>query len=144
MDTTTPVVPGLEPYEITLGGPEYGQPETSAIAVLRSPEGRVITRWTFTEQERRAITEGADLYVTNMTFNRPFQPLRLEVGSPQPGLTVEAIRRDMRLDDHAELVALSKHYTESVAVAKEAQKAFEEKQREILAPPAESKLTLVQ
>lgn len=144
MDTTSPVIPELKSYEQPLGGPEVGQPQYNGLSVLRSPEGRVISRWTFTEEERRAIAEGADLYLTVMTFNQNFQPVRLDIGSPMPGKSPEGIKRDMRLDDQAEMVALLKEYNRLATEANEARKALEEKQKEVFAPPAKPQITLVQ
>lgn len=103
MDIISPVVEGLEGYEIILGGKNADQPEYAELAALRSPEGITLTRWAFTEEERRAIAAGADLFVSAMTFNHPFQPLKIEVGqSKRP----EAIKREMRLVDEYELRVL--------------------------------------
>lgn len=101
MDTPKPVVPGLEQYEIQLGGPEVGQPEYVGLPALRSPDGRVMTRWTFTEEERKAIANGADLFTTVLTLNHPYQPIMLTVGLPEP--TVAKLKRSMRLDEELEL-----------------------------------------
>lgn len=45
-----------------------------------TPDGKVISRWTPTEAERRAILNGEDLYLTIHTFNTPLQPVLLTVG----------------------------------------------------------------
>jgi hypothetical protein len=52
--------------------------------VLDGVHGRVITRWTLTEEERQAVLEGADLYLELLTFGQPLQPMRLTVGGPCP------------------------------------------------------------
>ena len=44
------------------------------------PDGKVITRWTPTDEERRRIADGEDLYLTLLTFNQPIQPQLLTVG----------------------------------------------------------------
>ena len=41
---------------------------------------RHLTRWTPTEEQRKAIAAGADLYVESLSFGRPLQALRLTVG----------------------------------------------------------------
>lgn len=103
MDIISPVIEGLEGYEIILGGSNAGQPEEAEIAALRSPEGIVLTRWAFTEEERRAIADGEDLFVSSLTFNNPFQALKIEVGmKTRP----ETIKREMRLVDEYELRVL--------------------------------------
>jgi hypothetical protein len=47
---------------------------------IRTPRGHVITRWHPTEDERRQILVGEDLYLTISTFNQPLQPVMLTVG----------------------------------------------------------------
>lgn len=51
--------------------------------VLREPEGRVITRWQPTEDERRAIMDGACIELCLATFNGPLQPLLVGVQGVQ-------------------------------------------------------------
>lgn len=42
-------------------------------------------RWTFSEDERRAIAEGADIDVTALTFGGRLQPIKLHVlATPLP------------------------------------------------------------
>jgi hypothetical protein len=40
----------------------------------------LLTRWTFTEEERRRIAEGEDLYLGVLTFGQPMQPVMIQVG----------------------------------------------------------------
>jgi len=100
VDNIRPVVEGLEEYEIGIGGDNAAQPQYNELAALRSPEGIVITRWAFTEEERQAIAAGEDIYLSVMPFNHPFQPVSLRVGLPEGK---ENLRRKMRLDDDLEL-----------------------------------------
>lgn len=39
------------------------------------PVGQTITRWRFTEKERRDIADGRDLYLAVMQGGNPLQPL---------------------------------------------------------------------
>ena len=41
--------------------------------------GEVTSRWTLTPEQRKAIAEGADIYLTLLTFNQPLQPIRIGV-----------------------------------------------------------------
>lgn len=146
MDTISPVVPGLEKYEAQLGGKEAGQPEYAGLKILRSPEGRVMSRWTFTEEERRAIAEGADLFLTVHTFNHPFQPVKIIIADAQDGASpelAEAIKRDMRLEEQAELMALLNEANRTAVAANAARQALEAKQKEVFTPPEPSKIALV-
>ena len=86
MDAISPVVEGLQEYEIE--------------GALRSPEGIVLTRWALTEEERNAVAAGEDIYLRVATGNQPFHPVKLEVGLPEGK---ENLRRKMRLDDDLEL-----------------------------------------
>lgn len=45
-------------------------------------EGPVYTRWSLTGEERKAVAEGADIFLTIWTFHNPLQPVRLDVGPP--------------------------------------------------------------
>ena len=117
MNTVSPVIPGLKHYEIELGGKQAKQPEYDALPALRSPEGLTVTRWSPTDDERAAIANGADIYVSVLTFNQPFQAQRLTVGFPgeSDGATVTSFKRDMRLDDDFEMRTLRNDSNKAVA-----------------------------
>lgn len=74
----SPVVPGLEPYEIIFG---ENQPGVLPLPTLRSkgPEYTVYSRWKLSDSEREALLKGADIYVFQQTFAHPFQPTALLV-----------------------------------------------------------------
>ncbi len=106
MNTVSPVVPGLEQYEIILGGKEAGQEQYIGIAALRSPEGVVVTRWQFTDEDRAAIAAGADLHLSVLTFNHPFQPVKLEIAPANDPNEARVIKKAMRLVDEFEMRTL--------------------------------------
>lgn len=56
------------------------QPEYTPLPSVRTPDGRVITRWSPTVAERSAILRGEDLFLTILTFHTPLQPVLLTVG----------------------------------------------------------------
>lgn len=162
MKTVSPVVPGLEAYERTLGGAEHGQPEYDALPMLRSPNGIVVCRWTFSDEEREAIANGEDLYVSTMTFNNPFQPVKVEVGL---GSSPENFKRIMRLDDEFELRALLKEANETAIAlqnqqlavlnadktskdlavkAQQAKQALDRKKAEVFSDKPSTKIEVVQ
>ena len=60
----------------------YGteQPEYHDLPAIHLPSGDVITRWAPTDDERRRLFEGEDLYLTIKTHNNPLQPVMLTVG----------------------------------------------------------------
>lgn len=64
-------------------GPEYGNPrvygsqQTDVYEPMYSrvtDDGITVTRWRFSEAERRLIAEGKDLFITIKTFSTPMQP----------------------------------------------------------------------
>lgn len=55
------------------------QAEYQDLPSVRTPNGYVITRWQFTEAERRAILHGEDLYVTILSHGA-INPLFCTVG----------------------------------------------------------------
>lgn len=91
MEPQSPVVPGLEPYEIVYA---KDQPQYLPLPVLRSPKGVVLSRWKLSDEERAAIAEGADLYLSMHTDFQPLQPIALQVArAPDP----EQIEHDWEL-----------------------------------------------
>ena len=73
-----PVIEGMESEEIVYAA---DQPQYIPLRTLKSQGawGRVISRWTFTDEQRKAIAEGADVLLELSTFNRPLQPIRMMV-----------------------------------------------------------------
>ena len=56
------------------------QPEYQQLPVLRNSTGVVLSRWHLTDKERKAIADGADVFLSIWTFMQPLQPLRIEIG----------------------------------------------------------------
>lgn len=55
------------------------QSEYRDLPSIRTPNGYVITRWTFSEAERQAIAAGEDLYITLLSHGA-INPLFATVG----------------------------------------------------------------
>lgn len=88
---TEVVVPGFPLYEKTYA---KDQPGVLPLAVIKSPEGIVVSRWEFTQEERKRIAAGADLLLFVSTFNHPLQPYQMAVGhvnDPRSQQTVSEI-----------------------------------------------------
>ena len=94
----SPVVVGLEPYEINFGGPDVGQPQYMPLPALRSagPERVVMSRWELTPVEREMIANGADVFVSIWTFGDPYPPTSLRVLNKTSN--PEYFKTDMQLD----------------------------------------------
>lgn len=70
---TPPPIEGTHAIVIASDQPEY-QPLPSAV----DAEGRVITEWEPTEEERAAIAAGGRVRLTIWTFRQPLQPVLVE------------------------------------------------------------------
>lgn len=55
------------------------QAEYRDLPSIRTPNGYVITRWSFTEAERAAVLRGEDIFVTLLSHG-PINPLFVTVG----------------------------------------------------------------
>ena len=60
------------------------QPEYLPLPSHKTPDGLVTSCWKPTFWECVQLIMGAKLWLTVMTFNKPLQPQRLEVGSEMP------------------------------------------------------------
>lgn len=81
MMPVSPIMPGSESIEIVLG---KGQEEYMDLpALYLDTESRpMLTRWRFSDDERKAIAEGADVVLSQLTFRQRFQPVHLQVVMP--------------------------------------------------------------
>jgi hypothetical protein len=74
-----PVIEGQEAEEIVFA---KNQPQYKPLRCLVDDsrgDCRVMSRWTLTDEQRRAVTEGADIYLTLLTYGNPLQPILLAV-----------------------------------------------------------------
>lgn len=74
--STRHVVPGLEPFEINLGGPSY---VTVPALVSGDALKKHMTRWKVSPEARAAVAAGADIYLELLTFGRAMQPILISV-----------------------------------------------------------------
>lgn len=96
MQPKSPVVHGLQQFETNIGGPQNGQPEFLPLPCFQSPDGRVMSRWELTDEERGQVALGADIFVTIWTAHGVYPPTVVQVGGrlQDPG----PIRNDYQLD----------------------------------------------
>ena len=73
-----PVFEGFEKLEIVYA---KHQPQYAPLRTLVStgPERAVISRWTLTPEQRKAVADGADIILELATFGKPLQPIRMMV-----------------------------------------------------------------
>ena len=74
-----PVFDGLEDKEVVFA---KDQPQYLPLRTLVSKGGeqRVISRWTLTEDQRKAVADGADIFLMLLTFGEPLQPIQIATG----------------------------------------------------------------
>ncbi len=92
-----PVIEGLEAHEVVYA---KNQPQYNPLRALRSNDAEcaVLSRWTFTPEQRQAIAEGADVFLEVLTFRGPLQPIRMAVSdAPNPDFFREAFVLDPKM-----------------------------------------------
>jgi heme-degrading monooxygenase HmoA len=75
-----PQVPGFEEHILARDQTEYAQLPAVFTEVESIP--CVVTRWTFTPEERAAVAAGADLWLEMLTFGERANPVKLGVECP--------------------------------------------------------------
>lgn len=91
--------PDLKSFEVVFA---KDQPEYLPLAAVRSsyPDGKVLSRWPLSREQRDAIADGADIYLELLTFNRPLQPIVMFVTD---SLNVDYIKADYGLEQPREI-----------------------------------------
>lgn len=78
-----PVDPRIDPATVPAGSRAIvvaeHQAEYVALPSIRTPDGKVITRWSLTEAERAAVLRGEDVFLTIWSFGA-IDPVWLSVG----------------------------------------------------------------
>ena len=73
MNPVSPDIPGVPEHLIAKDQPEY---IPLRVCVLPHDLGRtLLTRWTLSDEERRRIAAGEDLYIGQLNWGGPFTPL---------------------------------------------------------------------
>lgn len=56
-----------------------GQPQYEPLPVLLFPNGQVISCWQLSEEEKKRVAETGQIWLSQLTFNRPLQPVFMTV-----------------------------------------------------------------
>ena len=85
-----PVIDGLESKEVVYA---KDQPEYIPLRTLKSDGsmGAVISRWTLTPEQRKAVADGADIFLELSTFHNPLQPIRMAISDGNVDCPTESI-----------------------------------------------------
>lgn len=79
MQPISPRVPGYEDREVVFAKDQPEYVPLPALPIITTEGRAVLTRWTFTDEERNLIASGADLFVKVLTFGGPLQPVAFSV-----------------------------------------------------------------
>lgn len=73
-----PVFAGFESWEVVYA---KNQSQYLPLRTLVSfgDDRRVTSRWTLTPEQRKAVAEGADIFLTLLTFGKPLQPTSIAI-----------------------------------------------------------------
>lgn len=52
-----------------------GQPQYKPLPVLLFPDGQAISCWQLSEEEKARVAETGQIWLSQLTFNRPLQPV---------------------------------------------------------------------
>lgn len=80
MKPVAPIIPG---YDLPVINFAESQDEYNTLPGYRAEDGTVLTRWRLTWRERLQILFSGNLYLWMMTFNKPLQPVMLQVETPK-------------------------------------------------------------
>lgn len=84
MEAISPVLSASGDCEVTYA---KDQPEYKPLPVFRT-QISVISRWRFSEAERRYIAEGGDLFIVMMNFGCPLLPILPIAADPHTALQI--------------------------------------------------------
>lgn len=79
MHPVSPVVPGVEMDEVIYAA---DQPQYQPLPAFKCVNGKILTRWELSEDEKRLVVEQGYLYLAVNTFNQPLQPVYLSATPP--------------------------------------------------------------
>jgi len=85
MQPVSPVLPASEEVEKIVGGGDHG--EYTPLPAFHT-EKSTLSRWSLTEEERAYIAEGGDLYICQLNFGEPLQPILPIINTPDNVLTI--------------------------------------------------------
>jgi hypothetical protein len=87
MQPVSPVIPGSDIDEVVYAA--EGQPQYRPLPAFKCLDGKILTRWEMSEEEKRIVFEQGYIYLAVSTFNQPLQPVMLAVTPPDNIQTVD-------------------------------------------------------
>lgn len=80
MKPVSPIIPGAQLIETVYAA---NQPEYNPLPVFKDADGTVLSRWHLSFKERIRVLFSGDVYLWMSTFNKPLQPVMMQVEPPQ-------------------------------------------------------------
>lgn len=93
MKPASPVIPGVLMDEVVYAA---DQPEYQPLPAFKCVNGKILTRWELTEDEKRLVAEQGYVYLAVSTFNQALQPVYLSATPPD---SIDYIDWDQVPDD---------------------------------------------
>lgn len=79
MTPVSPVIPGCSLDEVVFA---QNRPEYIPLPSWKSSDGMVVSRWRMTWAERLKVLFSGNLWLLQLTFNDPLQPVKLSAEPP--------------------------------------------------------------
>jgi hypothetical protein len=79
-----PDIPGADGITVVYA---EGQAEYQPLPVVRM-DNAVMSRWTLTDEERKHIADGGDLFICCMNFGGPLQPILPIADTPEHAMQI--------------------------------------------------------
>lgn len=79
MKPVSPVIPGMDVDEVVYAAE---QPEYQPLPAFKCLNGKILTRWEMSDQERKLVAEQGYVYLAVDTFNAPLQPVYVSARPP--------------------------------------------------------------
>lgn len=76
----SPVILGVDLEEVVYA---KDQPQYQPFPVYKFDDGTIISRWKLSWKERLLVLLKGDIYLWIMTFNKPLQPVIINVSRPE-------------------------------------------------------------
>jgi len=87
MKPVSPVIPGMDAQEVVYAA--EGQPQYRPLPAFKCLDGKILTRWELSDEEKQAVFDQGYIYLAVSTFNQPLQPVMLSARPPDNIETVD-------------------------------------------------------
>ena len=79
MRPISPVLEGYQQHEVVFAKTQSDVYLPLPALILKGEEKPVVSRWQLDDEERKRISSGADILLTQMIFDDKYHPIQMEV-----------------------------------------------------------------